>query len=145
MAIVLSAAAYQVISGYFGAGITGNYLKIRSKKDNKSIYCYRILPIYRLIFRRMRILYVIMLVLHLIFPLFYAFIFSVLLALSDDINWWSKDRNGLKESVLIMWQESGYSTAVFIFIVIAAEAVLLLINFFLFPVIFDLAVKLFHR
>ena len=144
MAIVLSAAAYQVISGYFGAGRTGNYLKVRRKKDSRPACCYRILPIYKLILRRMRILYSVMLVLHIILPLFYAVIFSALSVLSEGVKWWSTDKNGLRESVLVMWQDQGYSTAVFVVIVIIAEILLVLINIFVFPLVFDTAVKIFH-
>lgn len=144
MTVVLSASAYQVLSGYFGAGRTGNYLKIRRKKDNRTAYCYRILPVYKLILRRMGILYSLMLALHIFLPLFYALIFSVLLALSDNINWWSTDKKGLKESVYIMWQDAGYSTWIFLLMILLSELFLVLINILVFPLVFEIAVKIFH-
>ena len=112
MAVVITASVYQILSGYFGAGRTGNYLKIRRSKDRG--IGYRILPIYKIILRRMGILYSIMLVLHLVLPLFYALVFSVLILLSDDIRWWSTDERGLKRSVLLLWQDAGYSTRIFL-------------------------------
>lgn len=142
MTVVLLAAAYHIFQGYFGAGRTGNYLKIRNRKDKNSQYCYRILPVYRLILRRMRIFYIIMLFLHIIFPLFYAIVFSVLIILSDEIEWWSRGKDGMRESVLLMWQGSGYSTWVLLCIILVAELILLLINLLVFPLIFDLAIRL---
>ena len=141
MFLVFLAAVYQIFSGYFGAGRTGNYLKIRSSKDRA--IGYRILPIYKIILRRMRILYSIMLVLHIIFPLFYALVFSVLILLSDDIQWWSKDERGLKRSVLLMWQEAGYSTRIFLLILLLAVTALVVINLFVFPLIFELVTGIF--
>ena len=144
MTVVLSASAYQVLSGYFGAGRTGNYLKIRRKKDSRTAYRYRILPVYKLILRRMGILYSLMLALHIFLPLFYSLIFSVLLALSDNINWWSTDKKGLKESVFVMWQDAGYSTVVFVLMLLFAGLILILINILVFPLVFEIAVKIFH-
>lgn len=141
MAIVLLAAVYQIFSGYFGAGRTGNYLKIRRSKD-RSIG-YRILPIYKIILRRMGILYSIMLVLHMVLPLFYALVFSVLILLSDDIQWWSKDERGLKRSLLLLWQDAGYSTRIFLVIVLLALIALVVINLLVFPLVFDLIVRMF--
>ena len=141
MAIVLSAAVYQIFSGYFGAGRTGNYLKIRSSKDRA--IGYRILPIYKIILRRMGILYSIMLVLHLVLPLFYAFVFSVLVMLSDDIRWWSTDERGLKRSVLLLWKDAGYSTRVFLLIILLALITLIVINLLVFPLVFDFVVSIF--
>ncbi|MBQ4562039.1 MAG: hypothetical protein IJA55_06940 [Clostridia bacterium] len=141
MAVVITASVYQILSGYFGAGRTGNYLKIRSSKDRRA--GYRILPIYKIILRRMGILYSIMLVLHIIFPLFYALVFSVLILLSDDVQWWSKDERGLKRSVLLMWQEASYSTRIFLLILLLAVTALVVINLFVFPLIFELVTGIF--
>ena len=141
MAIVLSAAVYQIFSGYFGAGRTGNYLKIRRSKDRG--IGYRILPIYKIILRRMGILYSIILVLHIIFPLFYALVFSVLLLLSDDVQWWSKDERGMKRSVLLLWQDAGYSTRIFLLILFLAVTALTVINLLVFPLVFDFVVGIF--
>lgn len=143
MLLVLSAAAYQVFSGYFGAGRTGNYLKIRSSKDRG--IGYRILPIYKIILRRMGILYSIMLVLHIIFPLFYAFVFSVLIILSDKIEWWSRGKDGMRESVLLLWQDAGYNTRVFLLIILLALIALVVINILVFPLFFDLVVSIFEE
>ncbi len=140
MVIVLAAAIYQVFSGYLGAGRTGNYLKIRGSRDQEN--GYRILPVYKLILRRMRILYIIMLFLHIIFPLFFAFVFSVLVILSDKVEWWSRDDKSLRESVLLMWQSAGYSTWVFLCILFVAGFTLLLVNLLVFPIVFDIAVRL---
>ena len=141
MAIVLSAAVYQIFSGYFGAGRTGNYLKIRRSKDRG--IGYRILPIYKIILRRMGILYSIMLVLHMVFPLFYALVFSALVILSEDIRWWSTDERGLKRSVLLLWQDVGYSTRIFLLIISLALIALVIINLLVFPFVFDLVVSIF--
>ena len=141
MAVVITASVYQILSGYFGAGRTGNYLKIRSSKDRGA--GYRILPIYKIILRRMGILYLIMLVLHIIFPLFYALVFSVLILLSDDVQWWSKDERGLKRSVLLLWQDAGYSTRIFLLIILLALIALVIINLLVFPLVFDLVVSIF--
>ena len=143
MAIVLSVAAYQVFSGYFGAGRTGNYLKIRRSKDRA--IGYRILPIYKVILRRMSILYSIMLVLHLVLPLFYAFVFSVLVLLSDDIRWWYRDERGLNRSVLLLWQDVGYSTRVFLLIILLALIALVVINILVSPLVFDLVASIFEE
>ena len=141
MAVVFTAAVYQIFSGYFGAGRTGNYLKIRRSKDRG--IGYRILPIYKIILRRMGILYSIMLVLHMVFPLFYALVFSALVILSEDIRWWSTDERGLKRSVLLLWQDVGYSTRIFLLIISLALIALVIINLLVFPFVFDLVVSIF--
>ena len=143
MAGVIAAFVYRIFSDFFGAGRTGNYLKIRKGKDSFR-YGYRILPIYKLILRRVKLLYIIILVLHICLPLFYAFGFSVLLMAAKENPWWQTDENGSKQSVFVLWQDAGYSTVVFAISVLIAELILILINIFVFPLVFDIAVKIFH-
>lgn len=41
-------------------------------------------------------------------------------------------------------EDAGYSTGVFVISVLIAELILILINIFVFPLVFDIAVKIFH-
>lgn len=143
MISVYCISAYYVVREFFGSGRTGNYLKIRNKKDIIK-NPYRILPLYKLILKKLKILYIISLILHLFLPLFYALSFTVLILLSDKIDWWEKDTGNIKVSVIFLWSEAGYNIKIYLLIVALSVVSLIIINIIFFPVVFGMIKKVFE-
>jgi len=143
MISVYCTAAYHIVRELFGPGRTGNYLNIRNK-SGRTYISYRILPLYKLILKRLIILYVISFILHLFLPLFYALSFTILILLSDKIEWWEKDVSGMKVSVMFFWSKAGYSIKLYLIILSLMLSSLLAVNLLFFPIVFKTIKNLFE-
>ena len=103
----------------------------------------RILPIYRLILRKLFLYFLLVLPAFILLPTFFATVVSVLIIL-EILYTKHKKANGMLTSPWSVWKKYGYKPHILSLIIIAAVLVLLVVNIFIQPIVFRLSVKIFN-
>ena len=106
-------------------------------------YENRILPIYRLILRKLFIYFLLILPAFVLLPTFFAVIVSVLIIL-EILYTKHKNANGILTSPWSVWKKYGYKPYILSLIITVAVLMLLAVNIFIQPIVFRLAVKIFY-
>lgn len=117
---------------------------MKTKESSKiSDHENRILPVYRLILRKLFIYFLLVLPFFIFLPTFFAAVVSVLITLAILYTKYKKTSRTLV-SPLSAWKKYGYKPYMLFFIVTAMLLILFAVNLFIQPVVFKLSVKIFY-